>query len=98
MEGLTFTPTLITLVVVAIYLISSIQILAEYERGVIFRLGKLLPQPKGPGIIVVFRPIDRIVRISLRTVETHRKNISSKLNLSGSHSLLKFAFHNKSRL
>src|SRR5205823_2975295 len=43
-------------------------ILAEYERGVIFRLGKLLADPKGPGVILVFRPIDRIVRISLRTL------------------------------
>jgi len=57
------------LIVVGIYLLSSIKILAEYERGVIFRLGRLLPNPKGPGLILVFAPIDRIVRISLR-VET----------------------------
>ncbi len=55
-------------VVIVFYLFTSIQILAEYERGVIFRLGKLLPQTKGPGVIFVFRPIDRIVRISLRTI------------------------------
>jgi len=54
--------------IVVIYLISSIKILAEYERGVIFRLGKLLGRPKGPGVILVFAPIDRIVRVSLRTV------------------------------
>ena len=52
--------------VLAIYLISSIKILAEYERGVIFRLGRLLSAPKGPGIILVFWPLDRIVCISLR--------------------------------
>ena len=40
----------------------------EYERAVIFRLGKVLPQPKGPGLIVIFRPIDKAVVISLRTV------------------------------
>ena len=88
MEGMTITPTLILVVVLAIYLISSIQILAEYERGVIFRLGKLLPAPKGPGIIFVFRPIDRIVRISLRTVVFDvppqdiitRDNVSVKVN------------------
>ena len=88
MEGLTISPTLILVVVVAFYLISSIQILNEYERGVIFRLGKLLPQPKGPGIIFVFRPIDRIVRISLRTVVLDvppqdiitRDNVSVKVN------------------
>jgi regulator of protease activity HflC (stomatin/prohibitin superfamily) len=62
------SPALILGVVIVFYLLTSIQILAEYERGVIFRLGKLLPQPKGPGVILVFRPIDRIVRISLRTI------------------------------
>ena len=61
-------PVMLVLVVVVIYLISSIKILAEYERGVIFRLGKLLARPKGPGVILVFAPIDRIVRVSLRTV------------------------------
>jgi len=71
-----------------LYLIGSIQILAEYERGVIFRLGKLLPSPKGPGVVLVFRPIDRIVRISLRTVVHDvppqdiitRDNVSVKVN------------------
>ena len=62
------SPTLILGVFLIFYLLSSIQILSEYERGVIFRLGKLLPQPKGPGVILVFRPIDRIVRLSLRTL------------------------------
>ena len=52
--------------IVVIYLLSSIKILAEYERGVIFRLGRVLGAPKGPGVIFVFRPIDRIVRTSLR--------------------------------
>src|SRR5277367_1633410 len=59
-------PILIAVLIVVIYLLSSIKILAEYERGVIFRLGRVLPQPKGPGVILVFAPIDRIVRISLR--------------------------------
>jgi regulator of protease activity HflC (stomatin/prohibitin superfamily) len=57
--------TVVTIIVI-IYLMSSIKILAEYERGVIFRLGRLLPEAKGPGLILVFAPIDRIVRISLR--------------------------------
>src|SRR5881392_2863601 len=59
---------LVLVLVVVFYLIASIKVLREYERGVIFRLGKLLPQPKGPGVILVFAPIDRIVRVSLRTV------------------------------
>src|SRR6201998_1771874 len=53
-------------VVVVIYFLSSIKILAEYERGVIFRLGRLLPVAKGPGVILVLAPVDRIVRVSLR--------------------------------
>jgi regulator of protease activity HflC (stomatin/prohibitin superfamily) len=88
MEGLNISPTLVFIVVVVLYLFSSIQILSEYERGVIFRLGKLLSQPKGPGVIFVFRPIDRIVRMSLRTVVhdvppqdiISRDNVSVKVN------------------
>jgi regulator of protease activity HflC (stomatin/prohibitin superfamily) len=53
---------------IVLYILSSIKILREYERGVIFRLGRVLPKPKGPGIILVFFPIDRIVRISLRLI------------------------------
>ncbi|HMJ83311.1 MAG TPA: slipin family protein [Vicinamibacterales bacterium] len=63
-----FPPVLIVLFIAMVYVVSSIKILAEYERGVIFRLGKLLPRPKGPGVILVFAPIDRIVRVGLRTV------------------------------
>src|ERR1700686_2669441 len=57
---------IIPVVIIIIYLFSSIKILREYERGVIFRLGRVLPQPKGPGVVLVFAPIDRIVRTSLR--------------------------------
>ncbi len=52
--------------IILLYLLNSIKILREYERGVIFRLGRALPQAKGPGIILVFRPFDQMVRISLR--------------------------------
>ncbi|HEY8712893.1 MAG TPA: slipin family protein [Thermoanaerobaculia bacterium] len=57
---------IIVIVIVGIYLFSSIKILPEYERGVIFRLGRLMGAAKGPGLFLVFAPIDRIVRISLR--------------------------------
>src|SRR5688572_1450099 len=88
MESLIASPTLVLVVIIVMYIITSIQILAEYERGVIFRLGKLLPHPKGPGVVLVFRPIDRIVRISLRTVVHDvppqdiitRDNVSVKVN------------------
>jgi len=82
------TPSLIIALIVVFYVISSIKILNEYERGVIFRLGKLLPLPKGPGIVLVFAPIDRMVRVSLRTVVLDvppqdiitRDNVSVKVN------------------
>jgi regulator of protease activity HflC (stomatin/prohibitin superfamily) len=50
------------------YLLTCIRILNEYERGVIFRLGRALPKPKGPGLIMVFWPVERMVRVDLRTV------------------------------
>ncbi|HEY0159473.1 MAG TPA: slipin family protein [Thermoanaerobaculia bacterium] len=59
-------PVIVVLVVLVLYILSSIKILPEYERGVIFRLGRLLPEAKGPGIFLVFAPIDKIVRVSLR--------------------------------
>ena len=81
-------PLAIVTFIVVLYLVNSIKILAEYERGVIFRLGKLLPEPKGPGIVLVFRPIDRMVRVGLRTVVLDvppqdvitRDNVSVKVN------------------
>ena len=86
--SLSFAAWLFAIAVVALYLLGSIQVLNEYERGVIFRLGKLLPESKGPGIIFVFRPIDRFVRISLRTIVHDvpaqdiitRDNVSVKVN------------------
>src|SRR6266700_3925979 len=79
-----FQPAPIALLIVAIYFISSIKILAEYERAVIFRLGRVLPNPKGPGIILVFRPIDRMVRISLRleSLEVPAQDVVTKDNVT----------------
>jgi regulator of protease activity HflC (stomatin/prohibitin superfamily) len=76
--------TTIIVVIVVIYLISSIKILREYERGVIFRFGRLLPQPKGPGIILVFAPVDRIVRVSLRvdTLEVPAQDVITRDNVT----------------
>ena len=70
--------------IVLLYLVSSIKILNEYERGVIFRLGKLYPRPKGPGVILVFAPIDRIVRVSLRTIvmDVPPQDVITKDNVS----------------
>src|SRR5947199_3793973 len=75
---------IIPVVVLVIYLLSSIKILREYERGVIFRLGRVLPQPKGPGVILVFAPLDRIVRISLRidTLEVPGQDVVTRDNVT----------------
>src|SRR5580693_7970881 len=77
-------PMLVVILVIAIYLMSSIKILAEYERGVIFRLGRLLPQAKGPGVILVFVPLDRMVRVSLRvdTIEVPPQDVVTRDNVS----------------
>src|SRR5467141_2809199 len=79
-----FSPFLILAFIVVVYLFNSINILAEYERGVIFRLGKLLSAPKGPGVILVFAPIDRIVRVSLRTIalEVPPQDVITRDNVS----------------
>jgi regulator of protease activity HflC (stomatin/prohibitin superfamily) len=79
---------LIAVGIVVLYLLSVVNVLREYERGVIFRLGRLLPQAKGPGLILVFWPIDRMERVSLRTVTMDvppqdiitRDNVSVKVN------------------
>src|SRR6204780_3809004 len=77
-------PTLVVIAIVVLYLLNSIKILREYERGVIFRLGRVLGAPKGPGIILVFRPIDQIVRISLRqeVLEVPAQDIITRDNVT----------------
>ncbi|MGZ5497276.1 MAG: slipin family protein [Candidatus Aminicenantales bacterium] len=78
------TYPLIVVGLFVLYLLNSIKVLREYERGVIFRLGRLLPQPKGPGLIFVFSPIDRIVRISLRliTMDIPPQDVITKDNVT----------------
>ncbi len=71
-------------IIVVLYVLSAIKILREYERGVIFRLGRLLPYAKGPGIILVFAPVDRMVRISLRqeALEVKPQDIITRDNVT----------------
>ncbi len=59
-------PILVFVVIVVLYALNSIKILRDYERAVIFRLGRALTPAKGPGVIFVFRPFDQMIRISLR--------------------------------
>ena len=61
-------PIIVVVGAVVLWLLLSVKVLNEYERGVVFRLGKLLPKPKGPGLVIVAFPVDRMVRVSLRTV------------------------------
>ena len=81
---MTMSPAFIFAMIVALYVLSSIKILSEYERGVIFRLGKLYPRPKGPGVILVFAPIDRMVRVGLRTIvmDVPPQDVITKDNVS----------------
>ena len=82
------TLPIILISIIVLYLLNAIKILREYERGVIFRLGRVLSRPKGPGLIFVFPPIDRIVRVSLRIVVMDippqdvitKDNVSVKVN------------------
>ncbi len=82
------SPLLLGIAIVLLYLWSTINILKEYERGVIFRLGRLVPNASGPGLIFVFWPIYKMVRVSLRTVTLDvppqdiitRDNVSVKVN------------------
>jgi regulator of protease activity HflC (stomatin/prohibitin superfamily) len=79
-----FPLLLIAVVIVLIWLFNSVNVLREYERGVIFRIGRLMGEPKGPGLIWVIWPIDRIVRVSLRTItmDVPTQDVITKDNVS----------------
>jgi len=70
--------------ILVLYVLNAIKILKEYERGVVFRLGRVLAKPKGPGLILVFPPIDKMVRVSLRivTMDIPAQDIVTKDNVS----------------
>jgi len=80
--------SLIIVGLVAFYLFNCIKILNEYERAVVFRLGRVIEKPKGPGLVLIFWPIDRAVVVSLRLVALDvppqdiitRDNVSAKVN------------------
>ncbi len=56
------------LFLVLLFLISAIKVAREYERGIVFRLGRLLPEPKGPGLFILIPIVDRMVKVDLRTI------------------------------
>ena len=81
-------PVVIVVFLAFFWVILSVKVLNEYERGVVFRLGKVLRKPKGPGLVIVAWPIDRLQRVSLRTVVLDvppqdvitRDNVTVKVN------------------
>ncbi len=74
----------IVVAIIVLLALSWIRILAEYERGVVFRLGRLQAHPRGPGIFLVFRPLERMVRISLRieTLEVPPQDVVTRDNVT----------------
>jgi regulator of protease activity HflC (stomatin/prohibitin superfamily) len=77
-------PVLIAIAIILLYILNSIKILKEYERGVIFTLGRVRRDPFGPGLIFVFRPIQQIVRVSLRqeAMEVPSQDIITRDNVT----------------
>src|SRR5882762_2656228 len=63
-----FVALAVVVFLLILFLISAIKVAREYERGIIFRLGRLLPEPKGPGLFVLIPIVDRMVRVDLRTI------------------------------
>lgn len=78
----------IVVIIVILWILSCIKILNEYERGVVFRLGRVLTQPKGPGLIIVIAPFEKLVRVDLRQIAFDipaqdiitRDNVTLKVN------------------
>jgi regulator of protease activity HflC (stomatin/prohibitin superfamily) len=77
-------PLLVVTAIIVLYVVNSIKILKEYERGVVFRLGRVRPDASGPGVILVFRPVDQIVRVSLRqeAMEVPSQDIITRDNVT----------------
>lgn len=76
--------TLVVIVIVVLFLLSAVKVIAEYERGVVFRLGRLLPSAKGPGVVLIFPIIDRLVRVSLQvdTLDVPPQDIITRDNVT----------------
>src|SRR5215472_17913759 len=77
-------PVLVFFVIVILYIINSIKILKEYERAVVFQLGRVRDTAKGPGVILIFRPIQTLVRVSLRqeVMEVPSQDIITRDNVT----------------
>src|SRR5947207_10771870 len=67
MTGLVIAIVLIVFLLV-LYIVAAVKVVREYERGIVFRLGRLLPEPKGPGLFFLIPIVDRMVKVDLRTI------------------------------
>ncbi|MCI0471555.1 MAG: slipin family protein, partial [Candidatus Aminicenantes bacterium] len=79
-----FTPMIYLGIIVLFLIMNWLKVLKEYERGIIFRLGRVLARPKGPGLIFVLYPIDKLVKVSLRTIvlDVPPQDVITKDNVS----------------
>ena len=75
---------ILAVILLVVFLSAAIKVLREYERGVIFRLGRVLERPKGPGIVIIIPIIDRLVKVSLRlvTMDVPPQDVITKDNVS----------------
>ncbi|MBW2334628.1 MAG: slipin family protein, partial [Deltaproteobacteria bacterium] len=79
---------ILAIILIILFLSTAIKVLREYERGVVFRLGRVLKRPKGPGLVIIIPIIDKLIRISLRLVAMDvppqdvitKDNVSIKVN------------------
>ncbi len=79
-----YTPFFIVGFMVIFFLANWVKVLKEYERGIVFRLGRVLDKPKGPGLVLIFYPIDKLVKVSLRTIvlDVPPQDVITKDNVS----------------
>ncbi|MCK5059228.1 MAG: slipin family protein [Candidatus Aminicenantes bacterium] len=79
-----FTPLMYVGIFLLFLVFNWLKVLKEYERGIIFRLGRVLARPKGPGLIFVLYPIDKMVKVSLRTIvlDVPPQDVITKDNVS----------------
>src|SRR5205809_3937955 len=79
---------IVVVLIVALFLFAAIKVAREYERGIVFRLGRLLPEPKGPGLFILIPIVDRMVKVDLRTITLNippqevitRDNVPARVN------------------
>ena len=74
----------LAVILLIVFLSAAVKVLREYERGVVFRLGRVLERPKGPGIVIIIPIIDRLVKVSLRlvTMDVPPQDVITRDNVS----------------